>query len=1332
MTGLADPATQLGWLTLGTLTNSTGGVTGSRGWTFSAADHNFDYLAAGEKVTLTYTIQVDDHHGGTTTQNVAVTVTGTNDAPEVSVDASGVAGSRLHAINERTNVTGDSADLDSAGGSLAFRDVDLSDTHTIGNAQPAFGWLDSNGHPLSLTLNQQGALTSASSLTLTPHDSTGTGLGSVDFSYRAADNSFDFLAAGEKLTITYDISVTDEHNVASTEPVTITVTGSNDTPVITSSAQTGAITEAPDTVGSATPDTASGTITFTDVDLSDTHDVTITGVSPSGVMTGLADPATQLSWLTLGTLTNFSGGVTGSRGWTFSAADQNFDYLAAGETVTLTYTIEVDDHHGGTTTQNAAVTVTGTDDEPVITSGAQTGAITEAPDTRGSATPDTASGTITFTDVDLSDTHDVTITGVSPSGVMTGLADPATQLGWLTLGTLTDSTGGVTGSRGWTFSAADHNFDYLAAGEKVTLTYTIEVDDHHGGTTTQNVAVTVTGTNDAPEVSVDASGVAGSRLHAINERTNVTGDSADLDSAGGSLAFRDVDLSDTHTIGNAQPAFGWLDLNGHPLSLTLNQQGALTSASSLTLTPHDSTGTGLGSVDFSYRAADNSFDFLAAGEKLTITYDISVTDEHNVASTEPVTITVTGSNDTPVAFADSDIGHIIEAGNDVNNNVIAGVSTATGDVLSNDTDVDISDTHSVIGVVKGTVSGVLTTGVGTTIVGTYGSLVLNDNGTWTYTLDNTNPLTDALAQGTHASDIFSYTESDHHGGASTTTLTIDVTGTNDRPTLDAVIRGPLTDSAVNDSFATITGTLVGHDVDSGETATLRYAGRIRSVQRVDIALAGLYGSFTVNANGTYSYVANAAAINALQAGSYTDTFTVQTTDIHGASGTATLTVDVTGANDTPAIVGEANAPAQAVMVVNPISPVVLIQGVNTNSLSLATETFDSQSVGSSSNNGAGHGNFHSAVLDANFTASGNAGIVNGSSSVTAAPFFGPLPGSQDTTNYLSIGAGGTETITFTSEKSTFGLYWGSLNSFNTIKFYDGTTLVASYSGADIIPLFPNGNQGSFASNGYVEFSGLHSFDKVVLGTGNSNAFEIDNISAGSAPLAHTTLGAPITGTLSVHDRDIGDTLTASVIGNATIDYNGLTAVPGGIDVSALVAASDITFDSVPSDGGTDVLHWSYHPTSANLDFLHAGDVLKINFTAAVSDGHVTVGSQPLTVTLVGANSGTSMSTFSAVNGTSGNDNFSNVGGNVTIFGGGGQDTFVFNAGFGKATIADFDIAQDTINISHTLFGSVADILAAATSANSGHDTVITDSAHDAITFSGVTVAQLHASNFHLI
>ena len=78
------------------------------------------------------------------------------------------------------------------------------------------------------------------------------------------------------------------------------------------------------------------------------------------------------------------------------------------------------------------------------------------------------------------------------------------MLGWLTLGTLTDSGNGVTGSDAWTFSAEDNSFDYLAAGEQVTLTYTVQVDDHHGGVVTQPVTITITGSNDAPVAVADS------------------------------------------------------------------------------------------------------------------------------------------------------------------------------------------------------------------------------------------------------------------------------------------------------------------------------------------------------------------------------------------------------------------------------------------------------------------------------------------------------------------------------------------------------------------------------------------------------------------------------------------------------------------------------------------------------------------------------------------------------------------------------------------------------------------------------------------------------------
>jgi Ca2+-binding RTX toxin-like protein len=96
--------------------------------------------------------------------------------------------------------------------------------------------------------------------------------------------------------------------------------------------------------------------------------------------------------------------------------------------------------------------------------------------------------------------------------------------------------------------------------------------------------------------------------------------------------------------------------------------------------------------------------------------------------------------------------------------------------------------------------------------------------------------------------------------------------------------------------------------------------------------------------------------------------------------------------------------------------------------------------------------------------------------------------------------------------------------------------------------------------------------------------------------------------------------------------------------------------------------------------------------------------------------------------------FADVGGGVTIFGRGGQDTFVFNKDFGSATIGDFNVNNDTIDIDHSLFASVSALLASAHPANFGHDTIITDAAHDKITLAGVTVAQIqaHPNDFHLI
>ena len=72
----------------------------------------------------------------------------------------------------------------------------------------------------------------------------------------------------------------------------------------------------------------------------------------------------------------------------------------------------------------------------------------------------------------------------------------------------------------------------------------------------------------------------------------------------------------------------------------------------------------------------------------------------------------------------------------------------------------------------------------------------------------------------------------------------------------------------------------------------------------------------------------------------------------------------------------------------------------------------------------------------------------------------------------------------------FGLFWGSIDNYNTLSFlYNGTT-VASFTGLDIV-IPADGNQTSAATNRYVNFFDLPVFNAVSLAS-TQYAFESDN------------------------------------------------------------------------------------------------------------------------------------------------------------------------------------------------------------------------------------------------
>ena len=116
----------------------------------------------------------------------------------------------------------------------------------------------------------------------------------------------------------------------------------------------------------------------------------------------------------LGTLTAVKNsdttgtGTGGQLTWTYTVADSAVEFLAAGQTKVESFTITLDDQHGGLITKQIDVTITGTNDAPVITATDLIGAVTEQVTPAGNLTD---SGTITFTDVDLTDVHRFRPTG---------------------------------------------------------------------------------------------------------------------------------------------------------------------------------------------------------------------------------------------------------------------------------------------------------------------------------------------------------------------------------------------------------------------------------------------------------------------------------------------------------------------------------------------------------------------------------------------------------------------------------------------------------------------------------------------------------------------------------------------------------------------------------------------------------------------------------------------------------------------------------------------------------------------------------------------------------
>ncbi len=534
-----------------------------------------------------------------------------------------------------------------------------------------------------------------------------------------------------------------------------------------------------------------------------------------------------------------AGKNIGTATWTYSIDDSKLDFLAEGEELVLTYVAEVNNNYplnNETTFREFTITVTGTNDTPTIVANqtiASDGVVEDqAVNGAGNIVAD---GVVTFNDVDLTDTHTVSFVLKSSDasadlpGFAEGVGPGAANIGTFALAPVSEvpADGNTNGSVGWTFTLDDDDpvLQSLAAGQTITQIYTITVSDGHGGTITQDVTVTITGTNDGPNHAPVIVGELTTATGEVVEDTDIN--LSNEIAADGTITFQDIDLIDTHSAifvpasstSNA-PLPGFVDNTTYIGTFALNEVS------------EDNTDTNnIGSVDWTFTLDDSDpvLQSLAEGETITQVYTVTVSDGHTGGTvTQDVTVTITGTNDGPT---------IESALTTATGGVTEDVAVTSNEIAADGTiifqDIDLIDTHSAIFVPASSTSNAPLPGFvdNTTYIGTFALNEVSEDNTdtnnigsvdWSFTLDDSDPVLQSLAEGETITQVYTVTVSDGHtGGTVTQDVTVTITGTNDGPTIESALTtatgGVTEDVAVTSNEIATDGTITFQDIDLIDT-----------------------------------------------------------------------------------------------------------------------------------------------------------------------------------------------------------------------------------------------------------------------------------------------------------------------------------------------------------------------------------------------------------------------------------------------------------------------------------------------------------------------------------
>lgn len=793
----------------------------------------FQSLTRGQTEVEVFSYTIADSSGEQATANVTVTVTGVNDGPI--------------AVNDSATIFEDQAPIaiDVLANDL---DTDVGDSKRVVNIT-------------------QGAL----------QGTTAIALDGSHITY-SVGSAFQSLKAGAIATEVFSYTVRDASDAESQGNVTVSIVGTNDQPVAVNDSITVSDTSGATFVQVLANDT--------DIDAGDTKRVV--SVSSVGVRGIVQIPS-------------------GGNGITFYP-NNAYANLTAGETAVETITYTMADSAGVQSSATLVVTVTGTNNAPV--------AVADVATISENASSTLLNVLVNDTDVDLGDTK--TVLSVYGDGYpdgwelvcIYGVCAPISYPGVPAIrGTLAVAPDG----QGVLYSPGNA-FQYLKAGQMATERFAYTMADSAGASSTAWVTLTIAGANDAPVAAPDSLIVAkNSAPVTINVLANDTdldaGDSKTvlsldtstllgtatvaaggtsvvysvgnkfLDLQPGQVAIESFTYTMTDAAGAQSTATVTVRINGTnsaPIAVadvgTAVENGAPVTIDVLSNDTDEDIGDSktvvavngaglLGVVSVApggsgvIYTVGNAFQSLAQGVTASESFTYTMRDALGAQSTATVQVTVTGTNDAPVAVANTATAS--EDG-----------APITIDVLANDSDVDAGDSKQIVSILGNNLQGSIA--------------IAPDGASIVYTVGGA---FQSLRAGATATEVFSYTMRDAAGATSTANVTVTITGLNDSP----VAMGNVF-TVTEDATATTLAVLANDtDPDVGDTKRV-----------ISVNAQGMLGTVTIAAGGSGVIYSAGTAFQHLVAGqTATEIFTYTMADAAGALSAASVTLTITGVTDGP-------------------------------------------------------------------------------------------------------------------------------------------------------------------------------------------------------------------------------------------------------------------------------------------------------------------------------------------------------------------------------------------------------------------------------------------------